>query len=486
VGTPPRNVLEFNQLWQGGARLGGPGISSIINNSNFAPLNVALKPNGQFFKVRSTITGHGAQGEFHQNGGIVNHYFNVNGGPNEFTWQITQECGSIPVFPQGGTWLYDRQGWCPGDPSLLKEHDLTPHVTPGTTVSLDYHCSNPPSPNGDYRYIVANQLITYGAANHSLDAAIIDVLAPSNKVLYSRKNPMCNNPVILVKNTGTTAITSVEINYWLNNIPKKESYIWTGNLAFMDTVTITLPIGMLWQYGTQASGNRFNVELVKVNTVSDQYVYNNTYSSPFNVTPNIPQLFSLEFRTNQNPLDSKYKIVDENGNEVLGASSLLAANTTYTDNYDLTGCYKLIVTDNGGDGLQWWANAGQGVGFVRIKNASGQVIKTFEPDFGNGFEYSFTAGVITTIDPYTGLTRSGFEYGIKLYPNPAHSKFSIEGADLESAEIKLTDVLGKNISVPYSKNQKGLEFNTESLTPGIYFVKVTRGASVITKKVVID
>ncbi|MFM2255091.1 MAG: hypothetical protein RLZZ47_580, partial [Bacteroidota bacterium] len=79
VGKPVRPVLAFNQLWQGGARIGGPGINGILNNTVFAPVKVPLLGAAKAFKLRSTITGHGSDGEFEQNGGPITHTMNVAG-----------------------------------------------------------------------------------------------------------------------------------------------------------------------------------------------------------------------------------------------------------------------------------------------------------------------------------------------------------------------------------------------------------------------
>ncbi|MDO9000386.1 MAG: LamG-like jellyroll fold domain-containing protein [Bacteroidota bacterium] len=478
VGTPPRNVLEFNQLWQGAARDGAAAIASITNDTRFNTLNVPMHVNGQAFKVRSTITGHGAQGEFHQNGGLINHYFNVGGGPNEFSWQITQECSTNPIFPQGGTWLYDRQGWCPGETSLTKELNVTPFVTPGSTVTLDYNCSNAPSPTGDYRYIVANQLITYGAANHSNDASIIDVLKPSNKVLYSRNNPICSNPVILVQNTGSNVLTSLDIDYWVNNTTTKQTFNWTGNLAFMDTTRIVLPINSLWLSGIQTSNNKFNVELKKANGVVDDYSFNNVYSSPFVVPGVVPSHFSIEFKTNNYPTHNTYKIIDEAGN-IVGSSNFTDPNTIYEDYYILYGCYKLIVEDTGGDGLSWWANTAQGSGYVRLKDNWNVVIKTFQPDFGSRFEYSFT------IDSPLSLNKNNLDAALNLYPNPSHNKFILDGNELEGAEINCTNILGQTVTIPFIKSENKMDFNTTNTIPGVYFITITKNGNTATKKVII-
>ncbi|HWY12543.1 MAG TPA: LamG-like jellyroll fold domain-containing protein [Bacteroidia bacterium] len=482
VGTPPRNVLECNQIWQGGASWGSSTIASINNDTRYTIQSVTTNSLAQSFKMRSTITGHGAEGEFGDNGGYIDHYFNINGGPIEFSWKITRLCGANPVFPQGGTWVYDRQGWCPGQYSLLKEYDVTPYITPGSTVTLDYGCSTPTVVGGDYRYIAAHQLVSYGAANFSLDAAITDVDKPSTKVLFSRENPMCSMPAIIVQNTGSTTITSLDIDYWMNNASSKESYHWIGNLAFTDTATINLPLGNLWANGLTPSNNRFNVELKKANGSIDNYSYNNKYSSPFILPDLITDSLTIEVKTNLNPFEDSYKLVDANGNVIPGASPLTLANTVYDDNYILSGCYKLLFEDTGGDGLDWWANTSQGTGYAQLKNAQGTIIKTFNPDFGSRFEYSFS----TKPYLYAGIKENELNYSTRLYPNPAHDKFQLSMMSTENAIVNVTDMLGRTFELPFTKTKENFIFDTSTLKAGVYFVKVTKDNSTCTRKLVID
>lgn len=482
VGTPPRNVLDCYQLWQGGARWGGSSIASINNDTRYTTTTITANSNAKAFKMRSTITGHGGEGEFGQNGGYINHYFNINGGPNEFIWKITRFCAANPIFPQGGTWVYERQGWCPGEYSLLKEYDITTHVTPGSTVTLDYNCSNPPVPTGDYRYIAAHQLISYGNPNHQLDAAIKEVRRPGNYVAYSRENPMCDNPLIVVQNTGSTAISSLDIDYWINNSSTKESYTWNGNLTFMDTVSIKLPIGSLWLNGLTPGNNKLNVELKKANGSADNYSYNNKISSVFNLPDVITDSLTVEILTNNMPLENSYKILDVNNNVVPGASSLTAPNTVYTDNYILNGCYRLIMEDNGEDGLQWWASPSQGAGSIKLKNAQGVVIKTFEPDFGSKFEYSFS----TKPYAYVSVKENSLNTTVSIHPNPAHDKLFVNLKDSENTSVKITDMLGREINLPYTLEKGIYTFNTSSLKAGMYLVHISKNDEHITKKVIVE
>jgi hypothetical protein len=482
VGTPPRTVLECNQIWQGGARWGGSPIATINNDTRYTISSVATNSLANAFKMRSTITGHGAEGEFGDNGGYIDHYFNINGGANEFSWKITHPCSVNPITAQGGTWVYERQGWCPGEYSLLKEYNVTPYITPGSTVTLDYACSTPTNPGGDYRYIAAHQLISYGPPNHSLDVSIVDVKKPGNKVVHSRENPMCAKPIIIVQNTGSTSINSIDIDYWMNNNASKETYQWTGSLAYMDTVSISLPIGTLWSNGVLPANNKFNVELKKANSNVDNYSYNNKYSSAFTLPDILTDSLTIEVKTNNDPLENSYTLYDDNGNIIPGASALTAANTIYTDNYILNGCYKMIFEDTGEDGLNWWASTAQGSGYVQFKNAQGTVIKTFNPDFGRRFEYSFT----TKQYMYTGIKENELSNVVRLYPNPAHDKFQISMQNTENTIVKVTDMLGRTFDLPFTKTKETLTFDTSTLKAGVYLVKITKDNSTCTKKLAID
>ena len=146
------------------------------------PRDVLMHPNATSFKLRTTITGHGQEGEFiHKN-----HTLNLDGGFKTYSWQVWTECAENPIYPQGGTWIYDRAGWCPGKASDLREDDITPLVTPGKSHNIDYGID---SATGSSNYWVSCQLVSYDDPNHSLDAAIIDILSPTNQILHVRTNP---------------------------------------------------------------------------------------------------------------------------------------------------------------------------------------------------------------------------------------------------------------------------------------------------------
>ncbi len=154
VGTPVRDVKNITQLWR---QPGNCNYNQIITDAYFEPRNVLFDATAKGFKIRSMITGHGQEGEFIPRV----HTININGGADEFQWTLYKKCASNPVYPQGGTWIYDRCGWCPGMATDLKEFDITPYVTPGQFASVDYHMLPIISPAvGSSNYLVTEQLVT--------------------------------------------------------------------------------------------------------------------------------------------------------------------------------------------------------------------------------------------------------------------------------------------------------------------------------------
>jgi hypothetical protein len=476
VGKPVRPVLLMNQLWQGGARLGGPGINSILNNNVFAPVNVPLSAAAKSFKLRSTITGHGSEGEFEQNGGPITHTLNVAG--NAMSWNSVMDCSINPMIAQGGTWLIPRQGWCPGWRSKLMEHEITKFVSPGKTETIDYEISQPVK-SGDYRYIVAHQLVEYGDMNFNTDAKIVEVLRPTGDYEFSKSNPMCSEPKVLVQNTGKTTIKTIKFTYWMNDASVKQSWHWAGNLASLDTVSILLPTWDLWANGMKASNNIFHCEVAEVNGGLDEYPLNSTVQSEVTIPDVLPGNFKIEFRTNNFPTENAFKLLDADG-KVVVKDSFTVANKTTTYTLNLNGCYKLIVYDYGLDGLNWWANTAQGTGAVRLRNATtNAILKTFIADFGSYFEYSFTTNY--------ALRKSdqSMEHAVNLYPNPASGQFSLEGERLDGASIVVTDLLGKRVAEIADVHGHRVNFETTAWAKGVYSVEINHGDSKTTKKVVV-
>jgi Concanavalin A-like lectin/glucanases superfamily/Peptide-N-glycosidase F, C terminal/Secretion system C-terminal sorting domain len=469
-GTPPREVLSMQQIWP----VTADAYSQILNNNRYESRNVTLRPDATYFKVRSTISGHGQEGEFIPR----THFFNLNGGSNDFQWTVWKECALNPVYPQGGTWVYDRAGWCPGMATDTKEMDVTALVTPGQTHTMDYGVT---TASGDSRYIVNNQLVQYGAANFALDAAIEDVIKPSTMIAYGRNNPVCMKPVVRIKNTGSTALSSLKINYGMQGTTPSV-YQWNGNLAFLQTADITLNIAN-W---SNTSG-KFEVSVTAPNGGIDMYPNNNSMVSNYVIPAILPTKLIIEFKSNKNPDENAYDVIDENGTTVLSQGGF-TQNTLYTDTLLLSpGCYQFRLTDQGNDGLQWWANTAQGAGYCRIKNATtGTIVKNFGPDFGAEIFFQFTADASIPITEYTDVRQTILE----VYPNPTSGELFVQAnfSSKKEGEMQIIDLNGRSIYQHNfdAKMTENWNVNVSSLAKGMYMIICRSEGEVITEKFMVE
>lgn len=474
LGTPPRDVIDINQLW----RASSNNYTALMNDRAFEPREFTMNPEGVYFKVRSVITGHGQQGEFTQRW----HSLNIDGDVPEFEWKVWKECSTVPIYPQGGTWIFDRAGWCPGDPSDLYEYDITPYVGPGETHTIDYNLTYA---SGESNYQVNNQLVTYGPANFENDAAVVAINNPNAEVAaYERFNPACSYPVVVIKNTGSNTLTSVDISYFAND-NEPLNYTWTGSLAFLETAEVELPITdySFWS----GNDNIFTVAVSNPNNQEDEYSYNNSYDMHFETVDlyDISETLTIECKTNNQGYQTSYQLTDMEGNVIFEHSDL--ENTTiYTDEVTLEpGCYQLRIDDSGDNGLYFWYYPNYGTGYLRVKDSDGNILYDFEPEFGRFAIYEF--GMVDFTGTYEYPGQSGV---VSVYPNPADDRVHISIAGMEN-NIVDARLYSAGMELLY-ENQfcvEGRDFTedipVDRFPTGIYLLELEYDGRTITRKIVV-
>ncbi len=475
-GTPPRDVIDIQQIW----RVDSRGYASIIADESFEPRMVATDPTASMFDIRTVITGHGQEGEFIPQF----HFVNAAGGANELYWQVWKECAGNPIPAQGGTWIYDRAGWCPGMESDLQRTDISSLVTPGDSILIDYGVV---TATGTSNYIVNNQLVSYGSPNHSLDAHVMDVIKPSKKVEHEKFNPICSQPVVVIQNTGATTLTSLTINYSVKG-GAVETFNWTGSLDFLETEEVTLPVSAP-AFWTSSTDSVFVATCSAPNGGTDEYPNNDTFESEFSQYPVYSGRFIIQHRLNNHYYSNSFEIFDESGNlvyEQFGRTS-----GTYYDTILLApGCYKVRYIDtvsisnpnSGNDGLSWWANTAQGTGYFRL-HIGGSYAFIANPDFGSFFEHSFYITGANDIDESGTRT-------LTLYPNPTSDDLNINfyGFQQDQIQVEVLSESGKLVHrESFNNDQMNLNrkvVSTSSLSAGIYFVRILDKDRVMMKKFV--
>lgn len=458
-GTPSREVIAIDQIWPT-QQYSANYTQILANDVYFPPVAYKTIDSAKGFKIRSAITGHGQEGEFIPR----NHFITAN--DQTFTRSVWKTCGDNPVYPQGGTWIYDRAGWCPGMATDVAEYDITGEVNGGETITLDYGLDEG---SGDSRYIVNNQIVSYGEYNFGYDLGIEDIIEPSNKIEHARDNPTCASPKMLVRNNGKNKVFNMTIDYWVNDRANKRTFTWPCDLSTGEVETVYFPTDNSIYATGKSTNNIFYAEIMAIegNTTADEYKPNNIFRSPFELPEVYPQEIALFYRTNNAANQTSIQVIDE-WNTVVFDRNNLANSTTYRDTLRLgLGCYKLIIADNGGNGLSFFAN-GDGAGFFRMSQVGGGNLKIINPDFGNSTQVQFT--VVHPLD----VPQVELDLGHKLYPNPSSGKFTLSGGDLQGAEHLIYNSQGQAVSAPFQNLDATINYDLTNYPSGIYYVHIQK------------
>ncbi|HQE13389.1 MAG TPA: T9SS type A sorting domain-containing protein, partial [Flavipsychrobacter sp.] len=400
-------------------------------------------------------------------------------------------------YPQNGTWVIDRASWCPGD--LVHQYS---HILTGVTANSNYsinvafppYTSVPSSSGSTAMYKIQNVIVYYGATNHTLDASIDDIIAPTNEESHYRENPFVGKPKIVVRNSGSTSITSIKFEYGVAGSTPQQ-YTWNGNIPSLNNQTIELAECTSLKTAT-GTNNKFEVKILEVNSqTNDGDATNNSLSSYFDAVPVWPATLRIQMKTNAQVAngvsENNWKIIDVDGN-IVAQRINNTPNTTYLDTVRLgTSTYKLVVDDAGCDGMSWWMfqyynpNPGAANIIVRGKTGIAQLpIKGyFNGDFGCGVTQYFKTDPLTSINDVEGTSKN-----MELYPNPATETVTLilNGLTTVSGIIEIKDAIGKTI---YSERTStaSLTIDVSKFTQGMYFVsyEADKMDSILQQKLII-
>jgi len=479
-GTPARKPYKVENVWTGNYNYGGnPDMGTQMGTKS-----IITDPNAAYTKMVIRVTGHGEDGSNCAEFCPENHFLNVDGTQRwtQYVWR--DNCAYNPIIDQGGTWLYQRANWCPGAEVKTYAAELTPFVSPGKSASYAYSAdayttTSSSSGNSNPYYNIEAQLISYGTANFKLDAAVENILSPTMDNMFGHNNPVCSNPQIIIKNNGTTTLTSLTIKYGRRG-GNLSTYHWVGDLNFLDVDTVTLG---QFDWADGAPPLVFEASVSNPNGAADEYAADDTMYSYIPVTKTLPYSFIIQTKTNSSASENAYTLTDQDGAIVYQRNNM-ANNTLYRDTVKLQhGCYTFRFTDSNQDGLYFFANTAQGTGSLRLTTTAGKNIIMFNPDFGAEVLMNFNVGYGLGIEPQS------YPQNIDVFPNPSSGSFSIDATSLEQnpCTLQVFDLVGKLVM---SKTISGIDdhlinVNLSSKPAGIYIVNVATAYKTFTQKIVL-
>ncbi|MBF9252693.1 peptide-N-glycosidase [Pontibacter sp. 172403-2] len=409
-GKPAWEPISIQKIYDGSFRYGDS--TNSIENA-LKPVAFTASKQADFARLRVVQTGHGMD-EPDGCGEFCNKYRELwYDGKLIDTRAIWKQCGDNPLYPQAGTWIYDRANWCPGN--LMQPDIYNLPVQAGGQHSINLNMQPYVSANPSADEVITAYLIQYKKAAAKNDVALEAVIRPSVVDVYQRQNPAAMQPEIVIKNMGSAPVRSINIRYGVSKAAKSK-YNWKGTLAPGASAVISLP-GVI---NGKAGMNTFEAELLQPNGKRDQYPADNKMSSRFEAVPKHGGGIIVYLMTNNQPGQNSYAVVNSAG-KVLQERALgsLKANTVYRDTLQLPdGNYQFILLDSAGNGLEFWANPRGGRGKARLLNSEGAMLKDFESDFGSSVYYDFEVG--QPVAPVTAQTSFG------LYPTRTNDKTTFD------------------------------------------------------------
>ncbi|HMQ70720.1 MAG TPA: peptide-N-glycosidase F-related protein [Ignavibacteria bacterium] len=472
-GTPVMETVGFEKLWKGVFPYGN-GQDDI---QNYLQPVILKNEKADFAELRILQTGHGMD-DFENCAEFCSKWRQIYFDNDLYhEKQIWRECADNPLYPQAGTWIFDRAGWCPGAivrPDIYffsvedkSEHEfgieMEPYVNP-----------NKPSAN----YVFSSYLFYYKKPEVKYDISLEEIISPSLADMYSRKNPNCQFPVISVRNNTEEEIKNFTAVYGSNG-SISDTFEYKGNIKPFESKEVVLPGTLKGEGGS----NIFKVELLYPNDEPDEYVFDNSGSSEYLMPPVFDEKIIVKLRTNKEPSHNFFQIRGQS-NIIFRQKSpgYYKADTVYTDTFKLgKGCYEIVLGDTANDGLDFWFNPEGGYGYLRITDADGKLIKAFNPDFGKEIRQQFiVTGEKSVQRDSTPL--------LNIFPARNPGKFFCDIFLNEKSDIRIEITTGDKKKNVYKKNLKNFKegmvnIDISGVDEGNYFVNLKAGGKVVSKKI---
>lgn len=349
--------------------------------------------------------------------------------------QLWKNCSDNALYPQAGTWLIDRANWCPGD--LIEPDTYEFYVKGNSANSYDLNME-PYVSMGTAGQQISAYLIEYKTGKNSRDVEVYDIVAPSTKQFWGRYNPTTTTPIVIVRNNTSKTVKNLEFEYGVEgNLQNKET--WKGEIKPFSKaqITLTSPID------NNGKAGKFKATVTKVNGSTDQYTQDNSLTVPFEAVPQHKGDITVVFEPNKtSDKENFYYIVDKNGNKVFEKKlgEITDVTKTYIDEINLkNGDYEFRFFDTEGDGLEFWYNRKSGNGQIYLLNSKGDLVRYFNPDFGDDIRYAFSVDKSLTkenLDPipvfWLPETATTGKFQINLITNNKSDKMNIKVVNYDS------------------------------------------------------
>ena len=287
---------------------------------------------------------------------------------------------------------------------------------------------------------------TFDGLEYSNDAAVLDI----EESLNGNCGEMAS-PVVVIQNSGYDPITSLSIEYSINN-GGTQTHNWSGSLGSLESISIELP---------SISYSPTDTNSVNINLSDDDNNENNSIVSYFNQSESYDTtVVTLDLITDNYGSETTWQLTDSSGN-IIGQEGPFSNASTYSTEIEIPSseeCYLFTINDSYGDGIC----CQYGTGSYSITDDSGNVIVA-------GGEFGSTESTTFRVGESLGLN-SFMDEDLKIFPNPSNGVFTIK-TTLTNSSYKVHNLIGQTVKSGFINNGVN-SIDIRNSIDGVYFITI--------------
>jgi hypothetical protein len=365
------------------------------------------------------------------------------------------------------------------------------------------------SPNAATDANAANDALTsnFTYALSTIDAGISAITTPSGTITTASVTPS-----VILKNFGTTTLTSATIFYKVDN-GTEVSKAWTGSLASNATATVALNAIT----GYAAGAHTFTARTASPNATTDANAANDALTSSFTYT--VSTCSNTNETTNNTSTGATVVAVNTITNSQIGsagdidyykftttaaAPKIQVTLSNLPADYDV---YLYSSTTTGAINTQIASSINVGTAIETIKYNTSTVGATYYVKVV-GYGSAFSSSVCYALNIQTSgvnfiheapLLVNGKNIDettedvshLSVYPNPVKDNFKIQFFTVSGGNYDMSffDATGKRVLYEQKAFEKGKNYasmQTENLPKGIYLLVVKNENESLTQKVIVE
>ena len=292
----------------------------------------------------------------------------------------------------------------------------------------------------------AEAIPTYDGLEYSNDVSLLSI--------QDNLNGNCGetaSPSVVVQNNGSDPITSLSVEYSINN-GSSETYSWSGSLASLQSTSIELP---------SISYSPSDTNSVNIILSDDENNENNSNIFYFDQSTSYEtSLVTLNLVTDNYASETTWALTDSSDNIVAQGGGYTNNSTTSLEIEIPSSdeCYTFTINDTYGDGIC----CQYGTGSYSITDDSANVI------FSGG-QFGSTEATTFRVGESLGLN-SFMDENLKIFPNPSNGIFIIK-TTITNSSYKIHNLIGQTIKSGFINNGEN-SIDIRNSIDGIYFITI--------------